>query len=275
MARVLAVLFAAIAASAGPVSAQIIVQPRTVQALLLCEADRIFAPGDSGAPPVIARSFEGRGKVVTFRTCRDADGNTHYFIRKPRPNRDGVCRVVEDELFPGTPKDFVIVDLLYDGTAAGWYFDLHGWTFRPPGDWHALNYGARHKMLALVTSATAPCPRTDDVHYIPVSATDGMLKTFFGVWRSAKASPDSFDKIFAAVPVLPIPMFERLGTVRTLPGLKRAIFESHEDIASIDCEVSGLGTASGCTAWVDLFSITFDVTDRGLAITGVWENPLI
>jgi hypothetical protein len=263
-----------LAAWPNPAPAQIVVIPHSVNALALCGGDKLYAPGGHSAPGVIARSFAGRGAVLTFRTCQDSDGNTHYFVRKPRPNRNGICRVAEDEVFPGRAGDFVIADVLYDGTAKGWYFDLHGWTFRPPANWRAMDYRARHQSLALVTTSSAICPRTDDAHYIPVSGTDGMLKAFFKIWRTATASPGSFDRFFAKVPVQAETAFGSPDAVQTRSFLRDIVFKRHADVATVDCDMQEMGSEPGCAALVDIVSILFDVTDHGLIITGIRANPI-
>lgn len=273
MRRSLMLLALAALALPHPVTAQF-VMPHTIQSLSTCAMnEEIYTAASTDAPAPVAHSFGGRGKEVSFRTCRDGDGITHFFIRKPRPNRNAICRVVEDELFPADDSDFVIVDVLYDGTNPSWYFELHGWTFRPPAAWSEMGYRARHRSLALVTADAATCPPTNDARYIPVSGTDGLIKTFFRRWRAITASPEDFDRALAPVPVLPVPPFSN-DPDRVRHAVHTQVFDRHQDVEGIRCDEQELSIQGGCQAFVGDFSIFFDVTDHGLEITGIRENPV-
>src|ERR1700742_3472474 len=67
---------------------------------------------DMGKPP-LPDSLLGVAPGVEFRACNDIGRNAHYFIREPRPNRDGVCRVYETEIFPSSPNDMVLYSTGY------------------------------------------------------------------------------------------------------------------------------------------------------------------
>lgn len=262
-------------AGSQPASAMLIPMPHTVSSLASCYQDEtIYTPASSNTPAVVAHSFVGRGKEVAFRTCRDEDGNIHYFVRKPRPNRGGVCHVVEDELFPATASEFVIVDVLYGGMNPDWYFDLHGWRHVPPKPWTAMGYRAAHRSLVQVMAENSACPPPGDAGYIAATGTDGLIKTFFLRWRAVISSPDSFDRAFASVPELSTFDSAPVSPDHVRRGLRTAVFDRHEQVTLIMCDEQELGEQGGCYAYVGVFSILFDVTDRGLEIMGIRENPL-
>ena len=184
-----------------PGEAEVIIHPHTANALRYCVGDKIYSVHSTGAPSVIAASFAGDGKQVAFRTCQDGDGNSHYFIRKPRPNRNGVCRTFEDEVFPGTDNDKILVDVLYDGSAPNWYFSLKGWKAWPPDDWTLLHYTPRSSVLGLVSDED--CPTGEDARYLSLeNVTDGMLKAFQSSWIEATRSSETLDKAFRNVPTV-------------------------------------------------------------------------
>jgi len=164
-----------------------VINAHTVQALYSCSASKIYREDSKDAPDIIARSFAGEGRRIVFRTCRDYDGNTHYFIRKPRPNRNGVCRIFESEIFPGSETDFIIVDVLYDGMAPNWSFDLKEWKGVPPQAWISMRYTPQSSILGFAT--TESCPPGEDARYIPVGdVTDGLMTTFPTYWEKITQS---------------------------------------------------------------------------------------
>jgi len=256
----------------GPCDAQITIQAHTLQALSFCHDDEhLYSAESRAAPSTIAASFKGQGKVLVFRTCKDVDGNVHYFMRKPRPNRSGVCRVFEDEVFPGTKKDDVSVEVLYDGTAPNWFFVLRGWNSRPPNKWAKMRYSPQSAVLAQVHDGE--CPRGDNSDYISISGvTDGTLKSFYHLWGSITASPEVFSKAIADVPL-------RFNTGNaTRSNLQIAVFEGHQRLASVECYGSAADAIvndGGCTAIIDSFGVQFDVTNTGPSITGLYEMPSI
>ncbi len=270
-----AALLAAFSA-VSPVSAQIIVREHTVQALAYCESDHYYNPATADAPAIIAKSFEGPGKQVTFRTCTDVDGNTHYFVRKARPNRNGICRVFEEEIFPGSTTDSVIVDVLYDGMAPHWYFDMQGWKYSPPNSWAKLQYTAKSRILALESSDG--CPSGDDKRYIPVGPlTDGMLKSFYGLWHRVSETPASFDEAFAgSVSIGSEALGYKQDHAELVQRLRADFFDLGRErprIYELEC---GGGRLDGCSAFMsDNMVIGFDVTEHGLAITTIDLTPSI
>ena len=241
-----------------------VINHHTANALTYCLDSKLYSMHSTAAPSIIANSFAGDGKQVAFRTCQDGDGNTHYFIRKPRPNRNGVCRVFEDEVFPGTDADEVFVEVLYDGTASNWYFKLKGWKAWPPDDWTMLHYTRQSSVLGFVGNEN--CPLGDDARYIWLrNVTDGMLKSFQNAWGAASRSPKALDKVFAVVPT--ISSFR--GTVDPQPSqrlrdnLRRSVFERHDKVVEISCN------ESGCIANLSGQAIGFDVTAGGIVFTNL------
>lgn len=251
-----------------PAFAQFVVPPHTVQALGTCDVERIYNSQSANTPSLIAHSFRGQGSSVTFRVCTDRDQNTHYFIRKPRPNRNGICRVFEEELFPGNERDMQIVDVLYDGTMPGWYFTMTGWKSWPPTAWAKLHYSPQSQILA--QAGDGACPATDDKGYVPVgSMTDGMLHGFFKLWHDVSYSPEAFDKAFAnTTSVAIIGMGFKEDHAALVRELRDDLFEKHSSPRPefLRCD---LGNLPGCTAYFDRFDVGFDVGDQGMVLTRI------
>lgn len=252
-----------------PAQAQVIIQPHTANALTYCPDSRLFSAANAEAPDIIAASFNGEGKRVAFRTCRDGDGNTHYFIREPRPNRNGVCRTFEQEVFAGTPADSVQVRVLYDGMAPHWYFNLKGWKYWPPDEWALLHYARQSAVLGFVTPEA--CPLGDDPRYINLgNVTDGMLTSFQRAWDTATRTPAALEKAFATVPTVTsfTGAIDAQPSQRLRASLQKAVFERHEKIEGIFC------SEGGCTAWLGSVSVSFDATPTGIALrtlNAVWQ----
>jgi hypothetical protein len=229
----------------------------------------LYSAHSGDAPAVIANSFSGQAAPITFRACRDADGNTHYFIRNPRPNRNGVCRVFEHEVFPGTEKDIVFVQLRYETVRPGWYTTIKGWKAWPSDDWALIHYQRQSSVLGFVTGAD--CPPGDDPRYIALgNVTDGMLTGFQKAWDMATRSPEALEKAFARVPTAT----SWTGDIDKVPSqglrdiLRSSIFERHARVGTITCD------EGGCTAWLDRVSIAFDTTPSGIvfkALKAVWR----
>jgi len=204
------------------------------------------------------------------------DHHTHYFVRKPRPNRNGICRILEQELFPGTPQDEQIVDVLYDGTAPNWYVTISGWQSWPPEDWVKLPYLPQSGILAQESGDA--CPPGDDKGYVSVgSMTDGMLKQFFALWRDISSSPEAFDRAFANTTSNAYANMggkeDHEGLVRTL---RQYLFEKNRArpaLKVLDCNT--VGRLEGCSAYFQGFVVGFDVGDSGLKITRLDQEMVI
>jgi hypothetical protein len=213
----------------------------------LCVANVAASPpSPTGMPP---------GTEIS--TCKDRQENIHYFLRAPRPNRDGVCRVYEEEIFPGGPADRAFIRTDYGA-------DIHvleGWTQRPPEAWRGDGYTPVRESFALVTDGA--CPTMSDARYLrTTNVSDGMLKGFYQAWGAATSSPQAFDKVFAGLVAKAgfSPAF--LGNIRD-GALRRQV--KPEDIRCDD---------DGCAAWVGLAFIHFDLVDGRFAFTGLHSAPV-
>ena len=135
-------------------------RPGTVQALMDCFDHKIFNADSRDAPVNVASSFSGEGARLVFSTCRDAEDNTHYFVRAPRPNRNGVCRAFEEEIFPATASDQIRIQVMYDNMAGEQYIALKRWTRSIPQGWAALKYPSRTQEYEFLIESD--CPVVDD-----------------------------------------------------------------------------------------------------------------
>lgn len=252
-----------------PADAMIIIQHNTANALTYCTASNLFSAASTDAPALVAASFSGEGKRVAFRTCRDGDGNTHYFIRAPRPNRNGICRVFEHEVFPGTENDSAIVQVLYSGMEPGWEVTIRRWKMWPPDEWTLMHYSRQSAVLGFVTGQA--CPLGDDPRYIGLeNVSDGMLTSFQSKWEAVTRTPTALEEAFAGVPTVTAfsGAIDAQPSARLRENLRRSVFERHRKVESISCH------EGGCTAWLDSVSVDFDVTPSGIAfkaLKAVWQ----
>jgi hypothetical protein len=251
--------------------AQIIVRPHTAGAMQMCGDSQFYDSRSPNAPKIIANSFRGKGSVLTFRVCKDADANTHYFVREPRPIRNGICRTFEVELFPGTAKDGAFIFTLYDGSAEG-YFILPGWKDSPPSDWEKLHYFPEGQVLAQQQASS--CPEGDDKGYIPVTdtMTDGMLNAFFDLWRNVSSSPSSFDKAFLNTKSDGLSGFKE-DHAELVQKLRSDLFDKGDMRPTLELIRCEIGRNAGCSAFFNSVEIGFDVTDTGMQITRI--DPIV
>ena len=240
--------------------------PGSVQALMDCFDERLFSAQSANVPPAIAASFRGQGAKLAFRTCRDADRNIHYYLREPRPNRNGVCRTFEKEVFLGSASDRVLVHLLYDSNAPNWYFMLSGWSSLQPPKWTAMRYPARSQVLGFI--AESDCPPGDDPRYMPLgNVTDGTLRSFQQMWERISASPEILQAALERLPVSRVTGIERFDT----PERKRAfkertitrVLKEKPQLQGMTCH------EGGCAAWFDYWTVEFDVGPNGIVLTGL------
>jgi hypothetical protein len=158
--------------------------PGSAQALRCAD---LRLPPNNDRPAPVAADLPGDGKRLAFRTCRDWDGNTHYFLREPRPNRAGVCRSVEREIFPGSARDTVRATLSYDPAAP--VFALAGWKDTPPAAWAKAGHSNPVQEFGLV--ADADCPSGNDPNYVLMfNVSDAVFKSFNTAWDELSRSPD-------------------------------------------------------------------------------------
>lgn len=167
---------------------------------LVCGRSEVYdASHREGAPPLVGKALaalSGPSAKLGFAVCKNAYGNLHYFLRQPRPNRHGVCRQYEEEIFPVATKakqeDGAVFYLADDGITRS----LGDWTIIAPGTSRERYFDAIPQEFALL--AVGDCPPVSDPRYISVSQiTDGMLKAFDAHWRRAIRSQEAFDTAFA------------------------------------------------------------------------------
>jgi hypothetical protein len=182
------ILLACLCVPAAPVLAHFPTPvPGSALALKCVDVGHHRTPNNDRPAPVAA-DLPGDGKRLAFRTCRDWDGNTHYFMREPRRNRAGVCRSVEREIFPGSARDMVRAALSYD--PAGPVFALAGWKDTPPAAWAKAGHSNPVQEFGLV--ATADCPTGNDQNYVLMfNVSDAVFKSFNTAWEELSRSPDA------------------------------------------------------------------------------------
>jgi hypothetical protein len=255
--------------TAVPVQAQVIfydgalIRKGTVQALLMCRDNQIYSSQDKNTPSIVADSFAKQDRPIVFRTCRDLEQNDHYYFRVTYPKLDGVCRVLDHEVFPGSSNDEYMAPL-----GSRNIFTIKGWKAWPPDEWTLKHYTRAENVLGFVSSGD--CPLGNDPRYmLLVNVTDGMLKSFQQTWDRVTASPEVLTKTFSDVPTAS----GFLGKIDTKPSqalhdrLRDAVFVKHEKLSTIQCRVEGCAAALG-SVWVD-----FDVGPSGIVFTMV--RPII
>jgi hypothetical protein len=244
-----------------PAGAQIVYRPGTLASLSACEhAPRLFTADGPDMPAALAGSFAGPLRGMAVRTCVDMDGGLHYFVREPRPNRNGICRVQEREIFPMRDAA-VTLAASYEAVGPESAIILKGWSDAPPPAWREKGYRAEPRTLGLMSDA--PCPRGDDRRYVPVhNSSDAMLTLFHRQWARIIASPEAFDRAFAAVAWLDDPA-HRPATPFSRTALRRYVFEKGGAPTSLACD------EAQCRVQFGLAVVRFDAAADGLVPTGL------
>ncbi len=251
---------------ARPAAGQVIYRENDPALLRDCQHSERYAADTPDPPAQIAASLQGNGKVLAFRLCRDMENNIHYLLRAPRPRRDGICRFVETEIFPGRDGDVVEVDVLDDPAMADTAFALPGWTKRMPAAWRKRDYSRPDQTYAAAMPDGAPCPPGDDRRYIPVRANTATLKAFFAAWRAAAAIPQDFDRVFAAVPSRnPYDAKPYDDPAGVLAEARRYVFDGHLPVDTVRCSETAAGEDELCSAYLNTLDIRFDVNASGEA----------
>ena len=237
-----------------------------------CQSESSFYDAHSkDAPAPVAAALSGRGSGLVFRVCPDGYHDLHYFLRTPRRNPHGVCRVFEEEVFLGTKSDDAIdvsppIDVSKPPDLnAPVEADIHlaGWTRRVPETWQKIDYAAHKNSLAmLLDNADAACPVASDPRYMTMNASDGMYRGFLRLWRAATVSPRAFDRVFGSVYVQDVEYISDLNPKDVRDTLRRFVFEDHDGITKIDCE-RGSAYGTGCNALLGDYWIHFDVGESG------------
>ena len=236
------------------------IDPDSLAALRDCSGSPALYSAESSDAPAIVASAVAKSRLV-FRTCLDGSKNTHYFVRELRRQHAGVCRAYEEEVFPA-PTHRMWITMPYSPETV----TLDGWSTEPPGEWKALGYATQFRDLGLQPKELGfatddACPDPSDRRYIIVSnVSDGVLESFDHLWRRTTASPDAFAKAFPP------------EALKNQKFLQTALYR-HAPFTRIAC---GAEDAEGdCEAVMEDFVVHFDVTDAGLAITGMSQIPQI
>jgi hypothetical protein len=228
--------------------------PGTVRAQTSLSANSYRCVANVGPAPQVPAGLPPGAEVSA---CRDAEKHIHFFLRTPRPNRDGVCRVYEEEIFPGGIADRAFIPMDY-GTSI---HALEGWTQRPPEAWRDDGYTPVRESFALVTDGV--CPAMSDTRYLPTTnVSNGMLKGLYRAWHAATSSSQAFDKAFAGLAMNAGFSPEFFGHFRA--GVLRGQVKP-EDIRCDD---------DGCAVWMGPVFIQFDLVDGRFAFTGLQSAPV-
>jgi hypothetical protein len=229
---------------------------------LSCQPDKLYAASNhAGAPPAVEAAIEalsGPSSNLMFATCSDGFHNLHYFLRESRPNRDGVCRQYENEIFLASDSSSVWVRTRGDNPSP-----LKGWRSAAPAQWGTQGYKTVSREFALLTNGE--CPSGFDPRYMVVThITDGMLKSFDAHWHETIRSPEAFDKAFAG-------MQSKYGvSVKDMQKLEASL---RDDALQNKVRFTGMSCGDkgdGCTADTNLgLHVEFDVAEGGIALTSI------
>ena len=244
-------------------------RPGTVQALMDCFDRKIFSSDTPDAPVNVASSLSGEGALLVFITCRDAEDNMHYFVRASHPNRNDVCRAVEEEIFHATASDQIRITVAYGNMEADRDIVLKGWTRSIPQGWVALKYPSRTQEYGFLTESA--CPRGDDEHYIPLTnVADDVLKSFQSGWSRIVASQQSLEAAITKLPAEYIAI-EHFNTPERQQKLRerviQTVLEAKERPIEYRCE-----TGNNCFASFDSFTIEFAPAPSGIVLTKLLQN---
>ena len=238
----------------------------TVEELDCVDSEKFNA--DSRDPPaIIASSFSGEGARLVFRTCEDFGGNMHYYVRAPRPNRNGVCRAVEEEIFPAAPADRIRIPVTYSST--GHYITITGWTRSIPQNWVALHYATRIREYGF--GSESACPFGDDPRYAYLAnVSDNLLKLFQSGWARIASSRQSLESAIANLPAEYVAI-EQFNTPDRQQKLRerviQTVLDGKERPVEYWCE-----KGNKCFASFDSFTIGFAPVQGGIVLTKVLQN---
>jgi hypothetical protein len=228
--------------------------PGAARGLVTTRGDSYQCVVNLGTPPDSPRDMPPGAQVST---CKDPRENIHYVLRTPRPNRDGVCRVYEEEIFPGAPSDSATIRTDY-GTQSRL---LKGWTSRPPQAWRGDGYRPMQAGFALL--ADGECPAVSDPAYVRVTnVSDGMMKAFHQAWSKAISSHQAFDKMFSGL------VMKTDFSQRYLSGVRDSVLRGTARPQDMRCD------DNGCAAWVGMDVVDFDLVDGRFAFTSLYHAPV-
>ena len=246
----------------------VVAPPGTVQALMDCPDRKMFNSDSRDAPAIIASRLSGEGARLVFSTCQDADGNTHYFVRAPRSNRNGVCRAFEEQIFPATASDRVRIEVTYGNMAGERYVALKGWTRSIPQGWGALKYASQAQEYGFLTDSD--CPRGDDARYMALTnVSDDVLKSFQGAWSRISASRQSLEAATAKLPTV-WTVIEHFDT----PERQQKLRERAIDGVLAGTEIPRGYRCDGenaCSVAFNSFGIDFAPAPSGIVLTKLFQ----
>ena len=262
-----------LSASANSVWAAIIATPATP--LERCGRDTMFSSTTPKAPARIAAVQKDIGRGVQFRVCTDQEKNIHHFLRVIRPNTAGVCRMFEREIFPAGRDNGVSPDIdIATDRELPETGDISGWKLWAPVAWLRRGYGLdRTNEMAVITSQRCDLPGLE--YGIARGVSNGVLKAFDQSWQKVTSSPQTFRAAFANLlrgnDHDPAPFFLaansegwRLLELVAMDYRKRRVY-------GITC---GVTVREECTAGMGTVRVGFDLTDRGVVFTRMWDMPV-
>jgi hypothetical protein len=230
----------------------------TIDEREVCGPVHAWTAKGADALEAVAAILAVAGPQVMVRTCEDLRHTIHIFARGPAtiPQRGGVCRMREEEIFPDAGAGIVV----------GGKF-VKGWRRSPPPDWLAEGYKQNDALVPTTAFVGGPpCPPPDDPRYIPVeSVTDGMLIQFDRLWRRITASPAALRQAL-----------KPLSVGLALPGHDDELREDAiKNIAKgsvlkdIRCNFGTDQDFPTCEARTERYGFFFDVAPNGLTLKGM------
>jgi hypothetical protein len=243
---------------AGPAAASgRIVFKDDVSELEVCDAVHTWTVKDSDAPAAVAKILAVTGPRVLVRTCEDFRHLTHTFVRSDAiiPQRNGVCRMREEEVFPDANPNASI--------APGGKL-VKGWRRLAPAEWLAEGYKENDALVRTTAFVgDVPCPPPDDPRYITVdNLTDGTLKQFDALWRHLTVSQAGLLKAFRALPIF----FVLKGHEDEVRARAAARIAADPTLTVLACNPGPYGDQPYCQAWSNKFVFDFDVGPKGLEL---------
>ncbi len=273
------VLFILTFASAGRVQAQAIIGPPAPPSLYCRGSSQFYLAQTPGAPDRVSQLFQQVSQPIAMRTCNDEQGNTHYFLRTTRPLRNGVCRLIEDEIFPGSSQDMAFIESDYhelSGMPRSVTHGLRGWSPFTPTAWQSRHYHPEHAIFAML--GDGECPLGESPRYINTSLPDGMVKAVVALFSKAMESEADFRAAFAFM--LPPGGWDALPRMHILTFLHRFLAAQWATgtpamtISAIVCDADTTGLCVIHTREPSQYYFSFDETGSGLKITGVSLPPV-
>jgi hypothetical protein len=254
------VLALSMAACGSAVAAGRTVFAGTVDEREVCGSVHVWTAEDAGVPEAVAAILAATGPQAMVRTCEDLRHAIHIFVRSPAiiPQRGGVCRMREEEIFPDTSA---AASIGIGGRS------VKGWRRTPPPDWLAEGYKQNDALVPTTAFVgDVPCPPPDDPRYIPAeNVTNGTLIQFDRLWQRITASDAALRQALRPLPVGPaLPSHEEQLRERAV----KAILEKPA-LTDIRCNFGVYDDFPACEARTSSFGLIFDVGPNGLMLQEV------